>query len=164
MAGQLNAIGMKGLLKVNYTKNKLIGEKMMGFEFDMAVKGYPLWSVLVRAAQTPTMGRTLIEDFGPNALKFQQYGPLENSGEITVTVVESIAGVVIQDLRNIIANKEYVDITLRATPESMGGVSGRGHEFELMDCMLRCDPIELSTEDQSLVKVAITIIYNYFDI
>lgn len=165
MSGHFNSIGNAGLLKTQYVKNKLAGEKLSGFEFELAVKDYPMWTVLVRSAAFPAMGRSDIEDYGPAGLLFVQHGALENSVEITVTTVEPIVGVVLQDLRDIIKNKQYVDMTLRVTSESMSGMPGRGHEIELLDCKIRSDALELSTEDTAaLAKISMTIRCNFIDL
>lgn len=165
MSGHFNTKGNVGFLKNQYMKNKAAGEKAAAFEFEVQIKGYPLWTVLVRTAQYPAMGRSDIEDYGAGAMLFVQHGSLENSGEISLTTVEPITGVVLQDIRDIIKEKKYVDITLRATPESMAGVAGRGQEITMLDCKIRSDVIEYSSEDSAaLVKVPMTIRYNFLDL
>ena len=162
MPGHSNSKGNIGFLKGKYQKNMAAGEKLSSAEFEMDVEGYPNLSVLVRSSQIPAIGRAEIEDFGPNGLKFYQQGPYENAGEITVTAVETIKGDVVHDLYDIVINKKYVNLTLKPTPESLAGGSPKGTAWRMEDCKLRCDAIDMSTEDvTSLVKPSITVAYNW---
>jgi hypothetical protein len=164
MSGHSNTKGDTGFLKKQYTQNKSLGEKAMAFEFKLTVKGYPNWSVLCRSTQWPAMGRSDVEDFGASGLKFVQHGALENSGEVSIMCVETIKGDIIKDMREIIRTKKYVDLVLELTPESTSGKAGEGQTIDLLDCKLRSDVIEFSTEDQAaLVKPTITAIFNYID-
>lgn len=162
MAGHSNSKGNVGFLKNRYQKNMAAGEKLSAAEFEMTIDGYPNLSVLVRSTQIPAMGRAAIEDFGPNGLKFEQQGPLENSGEITVTCVETIKGDVVASIYDIVSNKKYVNLKIQPTPESTGGKAPKGTAWRLEDCKLRCEAIDLATEDvTNLVKPSITITYNW---
>lgn len=165
MSGHFNAVGDVNFLKNNFTKNLQAGEKLTGFEFEMQIAQYPNVTVLVRSTQYPAMGRSQIEDFAPMGLKFVQQGAFENSGEIVVTAVETLSGEVLKTIRQIVKNKEYVDITIRSTPESLGGNGAESALFKLSHCAFRSDAIDLSTEDQAaLVKPSINITYNWFDL
>lgn len=162
MAGHSNTKGNVGFLKKKYQKNMAAGEKLSAAEFDMTIDGYPNLSVLVRSTQIPSLGRAEIEDFGPNGLKFVQQGPLENSGEITVTCVETIKGDVVAALYDIVINKKYINLKIQPTPESTAGGAPKVTAWRLEDCKLRCDAIDLATEDvTALVKPSITITYNW---
>jgi hypothetical protein len=165
MSGHSNAKGNAGFLKKHYTQNKSMGEKAMGFEFKLSVAGFPNWSVLCRTSQMPAMGRSDVEDFGAGGIKFVQHGALENSGEISISCVETVKGDMIKDLRKIIREKKYVDITMEMTSESLDGAIGAGQKVIMLDCKLRCDVIEFSTEDTAaLVKPTMTAIYNFIDL
>lgn len=162
--GHENTKGNVGFLKSQYTKNKAAGEKAMAFEFQTKFLGYDDLTVLVRSAQLPAMGRSDVEDYGPLGLMFVQHGALENSGEVTVTVVETIKGVALKHIRDIVLNKKYVDIEVSLTPESTGGAPGAEQTRLLRDCKIRCDVVELSTEDTAaIVKPTMTIRYNFID-
>ena len=162
MAGHENARGNMTLLTSAYTKNRNMGEKSMAFEFKLRFRGYSdLW-ILVRSAQIPAMGRSDVEDYGPFGLLFVQHGALENSGEVAVTCVETIRGHVVRDLQDIIFNKKYVDIDLELSSESNGGVPMTGQSYQMLDCKLRSEAIDLSTEDTAaLIKPSITLRYNW---
>ncbi|GAB1077447.1 MULTISPECIES: baseplate protein [Shewanella] len=162
--GHDNAKGNIGFLKSQYTRNKSAGEKALAFEFLTKFIGYDELSVLVRSAQLPATGRTDVEDYGPMGLMFVQHGALENSGEITLMVAETIKGVALKHIRDIVLNKKYVDIEISLTPESTGGKPGQEQTRLLRDCKIRSDVIELSTEDQAaIVKPTITVRYNWID-
>lgn len=164
MSGHSNTKGNQGFLKTQYDKNKNYGEKAMGFEYKMTVKGYDDFTVLCRSTQLPPMGRSDVEDYGPAGLLFVQHGALENSGEITIGCVETITGHMLKALRDIVINKKYVDINIQLTPESTGGKFGTGQSYDLLDCKLRCDAVDLSTEDTSaLVKPNLTCRFNFID-
>lgn len=162
MPGHSNSKGNISFLKGKYKKNMAAGEKLSAAEFEMTVDGYPDLSVLVRSTQIPAIGRAEIEDFGPNGLKFVQQGPHENSGEITVTAVETIKGDVVAALYDIVINKKYIHMNIHPTPESLAGGAPRGTAWRLEDCKLRCDAIDMASEDvTALVKPSITITYNW---
>ncbi|MGL5294174.1 MAG: hypothetical protein ACRC9V_10490 [Aeromonas sp.] len=138
------------------------GEKLNSAEFEMVIDGYSNLSVLIRSTQIPAMGRSEIEDFGPQGLKFIQQGVLENSGEITVTAVETLNGEVLEAIYSIVVNKKYVNLEIKPTPESLNGGAPRGTAWRLENCKIRCEAIDLSTEDvTALVKPSMTITYNW---
>lgn len=162
MPGHSNSRGNIGFLKSRYQKNMAAGEKLSAAEFEMTIDGYPNFSVLVRSAQIPAIGRAEIEDFGPNGLKFVQQGPYENSGEVTVQAVETLKGEVLKSVYDIVINKKYVHINIQPTPESLAGSAPSGTAWRMEDCKLRSDAVDQSTEDvTALVKPSITITYNW---
>lgn len=164
MAGHSNAVGRKGFLKKKYEANKAQGEKLNGSEYKMTFPGYPNLETLIRTAQIPMMQREDVEDFGPNGVKFSQYGPLTNSGEIQVQCVETLTGEVCKMVVDVVANKKYLDISLQASAESLAGDAVAAHKFELLDCRIAMDQVDLSTEDvTTLVRPSLRIIYNWVD-
>ena len=162
MAGHSNTKGNLGFLKGKYKKNMAAGEKLSGAEFEMKIDGYDNLTVLIRSTQIPAIGRAEMEDFGPMGLKFVQQGPLENSGEISVTAVETIKGDVLKVIYDIVKNKKYVNLTIKPTPESLNGANPAGTGWRMEDCKLKSDAVDLATEDTTaLVKPPITITYNW---
>ena len=164
MSGHFNTQGNLGLLKTKFNQNLAAGEKLMGFEYEMVIDGYNDLTVLIRSSQMPALGREDVEDFGEMGMKFSQYGALQNSGQIAVTAVETITGRVLSALKEVVTNKKYVNITIRATPESMAGNSAPSLVTRLLHCKFASDAIDLSTEDTTaLVKPSINITYNWID-
>lgn len=162
MSGHSNTKGNMGFVKRQFRKNLEAGEKMNGSEFEMVFDGAPDMTVLIRSTQLPQQGRADVEDFGPMGVSFTQHGPLENKGEITVACVETIKGVIIPYITDLIRGRKYVDITIRPTPESLAGKSPKGTTCRLEHCKIRVDGIDLATEDvQALVKPNLTITYNW---
>ncbi len=162
MPGHSNTKGNIGFLKGKYKKNMAAGEKLNSAEFEMTFDAYPDLSVLVRSTQIPAIGRAEIEDFGGMGLKFVQQGPYENSGEINVTAVETIKGDVVAAIYDMVINKKYINMNIKPTPESLAGGAPKGTAWRLEDCKLRCDAIDMATEDvTSLVKPQMTITYNW---
>ncbi|EGQ7810385.1 baseplate protein [Vibrio parahaemolyticus] len=164
MAGHLNTIGNRQFVKAKYKQNLAAGEKLSGAEFEMTFDEYPDISVLIRSTQLAANGTADVEDFGPMGMKFTQHGPYENNGEIAVTAVETITGAALAVIKDIVKEKKYVTVRVRATPESTAGISPDSLDQKYEDCKLRSDVIDLSTEDTAaLVKPAMTIIYNWKD-
>jgi len=164
MSGHSNAKGNMSFVKQQFRKNLDAGEKMSGAEFEMVFNNNPNMTVLVRTTQLPAQGRADVEDFGPMGVSFTQAGPLENKGEVTVSCVETIKGIVVPFVTDLVRGKKYVDITIRPTPESLAGKSPTGTTCRLEHCKIRCDAIDLATEDvQALVKPNMTITYNWYE-
>lgn len=164
MSGHFNARGDVGFLKENFNRNLGAGEKLIGSEFWMDIHGYKNISVLIRATQIPEMARQDVEDVGPMGLTFNQHGTLKNNGEITVSCVETLEGAVSAAVIDMVRNKKYVDITIRATPESLSGVSSPSLIRKLGHCKIYCEAIDLATEDNTaLVKPSLRIVYNWVE-
>lgn len=162
MSGHTNTKGDMSLLKKKFRQNIDAGEKLLGAEFEMIFDGNPDLAVLIRATQLPPNGRADVEDYGPMGLMFSQFGPLENKGEVTVSAVETIKGIVVPYLVKTVRNKTYVNITIRPTPESLGGKPPKGMTVKLEHCKLRSDAIDMATEDvTAIVKPNMTITYNW---
>lgn len=162
MSGHSNTKGQMSFVKQRFRNNLNAGEKLNGSEFEMVFDNNSNMTVLIRATQLPPQGRADVEDFGPMGMKFSQHGPLENSGEITVSAVETIKGVVIPFITDAIRNKKYIDIMIRPTPESLNGKSPSKTTCRLEHCKIRVDAVDLATEDvQALVKPNMTITYNW---
>ncbi|WP_413113440.1 hypothetical protein [Thaumasiovibrio sp. DFM-14] len=163
--GHWNTLGNATFLKAQFTRNLAAGEKLIGSEFELSFDEYPELTVMVRSAQMPQMARHNVEDFGAMGLGFEQHGTLENKGEITVSCVETIQGDVYKALREMVKDKKYVTVTMRATPESQAGISPAALKFKLQHCKIRVDATDFSTEDTTaLVKPSITITYNWVDL
>ncbi|HEY3591748.1 MAG TPA: baseplate protein [Buttiauxella sp.] len=163
MSGHFNARGDMGMLKQNYNRNKAAGEKLMGYEFEVSFAGYPELTVLVRTMQIPERSRENVEDNGPSGLKFSQYGALKNNGEIQLQCVDTLQGAVSAMIVKCVQERKYIDITLKATPESLSGLTPPAHKTELSDCMIACDQVDFSTEDTAvLVKPSLRITYNFW--
>lgn len=159
-----NSFGNPKFLKAKFKQNFAAGEKLNGAEFEMTIDEYPDVAVLIRTAQFGGIGRADVEDFGPMGMKFTQHGPIENSGELACTAVETIEGDVARIFKQIVWNKEYVTVRMRATPESKAGLSPDALKRKYMYCKIRSDVVDVSTEDTAaLVKPAFTIIYNWYE-
>lgn len=163
MAGFENSKSNRPYLKGKYIKNKQAGEKLLANNFKLMIEGFDNFEILVRSTQYPSMGHADVEDFAHGGLTMVQSGSIENSGEVTVTATETIKGDVLSTLKKIILNKMQVNIKLHMEAESLGGeVPNTG--CKMLDCKLRSDAIELSTEDPAaLVKPSFTIKYGWVD-
>lgn len=163
MAGFENTKANRQYMKDMYLKNRQAGEKLLANNFRLKFEGFDNLTVLVRTSQYPAMGHADVEDYSQGGLLMNQSGSLENNGEITVTCTETIKGDVLRALKDIILNKKQINIEMHSESESLGGkVDGSG--CKMLDCKLRSDPIEHSTEDQvALVKPSFTIKYGWVD-
>ena len=159
-----NAKGDVNLLKTAFSKHVAMGEGAVASDFEMIIGGLESLTTLVQAAQIPPFGREEIETFGPLGVQFYQQGSYNNAGEMPVTFKEVISGPVFEAIRNSVANKDYLDITLRLVSESLpDGV--KPLEFKLYNCFFRMDGVDLSVEDRTaLVKPAGTIRYNWSEL
>lgn len=88
--GHNNTKGNRKFIKGRYTANAAKGERLVSSEFQLTFAGHEDISVLVRTSQIPEMTRENVEDYGPNGVKFNQHGPIRNSGEIQVQCVETV--------------------------------------------------------------------------
>ncbi|EFH8163161.1 baseplate protein [Escherichia coli] len=160
--GHFNSRGNVGYLKEKYDRNRMAGEKLIGAEFELTIRGYANLSILVRTTQYPEMARQDVEDTGPMGLLFNQHGVLKNSGEIQVQCVETITGEVAAMVIEIVKTKKYVDMTIKSTPESLSGSGAASLIRELSDCKIYCDQVDLATEDNTaLVRPGLRIVYNW---
>ncbi|EFI7210200.1 baseplate protein, partial [Escherichia coli] len=73
MSGFANTKADIAFLKSRLNKNLAAGEKLIGSEFWMTIKGYEKLSVLVRTTQLPEMTREDVEDYGPGGMKINQH-------------------------------------------------------------------------------------------
>ncbi|EAS5032271.1 baseplate protein [Salmonella enterica] len=166
--GHRNTRGNKKFLKARYTANVAKGEALVSSEFQLTFRGFENLSVLVRTAQIPEMTREDVEDYGPNGVKYNQHGPIRNSGELQVQCVETIEGDILQFIKDRIAAKDYVDIEMAATPESKSvGTEAKttaATTIEMLDCKIYSDAIDMSTEDvTAAVRPPLRIVYNWID-
>ena len=166
--GHNNTKGNRKFIKGRYTANAAKGERLVSSEFQLTFAGHEDISVLVRTSQIPEMTREDVEDYGPNGVKFNQHGPIRNSGEIQVQCVETIEGDILQFIKDRIAAKDYVDITMAATPESkssgVNAVTKAATTIEMLDCKIYSDAIDFSTEDvTAAVRPSLRIVYNWIE-
>lgn len=163
MNGHSNSAPNMAFLKSRYTKNKAAGEKLISAEYWMTIKGYEQLSTLIRATQFPELTREDVEDVGPSGVKFNQHGVLRNSGEFQVSCAETIEGDVFKALKQMVQQKEYVEIVIQAASESKGGESG-GITRKYTDCKIYCDAIDMASDDvTTVVRPSLRIVYNWFE-
>ncbi|CAM3956338.1 baseplate protein [Serratia silvae] len=163
MSGFGNTKADVGFLKKRLNQNIAVGEKLVNSEYWMTIKGYENLSILIRTAQLPEMTREDVEDVAPGGMKFNQHGPLRNSGEIQVQCVETITGDVLNSVRDMVFNKRYVDITISTTAESHGG-EAKGHTRNMEHCKVYCDATDLASEDvTAVVRPSLRIVYSWVE-
>ncbi|HBM2815621.1 TPA: baseplate protein [Enterobacter hormaechei subsp. xiangfangensis] len=163
MAGFKDSKGNLTFLKKRYDQNKAAGEKLVGSDYWMVINGHHDMSILIRTAQIPEIAREDVEDFAPSGMKFSQYGAYRNSGEINITIQETLTGAVLKMIKNAVINKELVDIELFLAPESLGG-EGNTPICRMEDCKLNSDAVDLSAEDvTALVRPSVRVVYNWHD-
>lgn len=161
MTGFANSKPNMSFLKQRLNQNIAAGEKLISSEYWMTIKGYENISVLIRSTQFPEMTREDVEDVGPGGMKFNQHGPLRNSGEFQVSCVETIEGDVFKAVREWVREKKYLDITISAASESKGGENG-GITRSFTHCKIYCDAVDLSSEDvTTAVRPSLRIVYSW---
>lgn len=163
MAGFSNARANMGFVKQRYNQNKAAGEKLVGAEYWMVIKGYENLSILIRTAQIPERTREDVEDFAPGGAKFNQHGPYRNSGETQVQCVETIEGQVLDTIKDLVYNKKYVNVELYLASESKGGPAS-SPACSMEDVKIYSDAVDFSSEDvTALVRPSLRLVYNWLD-
>ncbi|MGC0875078.1 baseplate protein [Pantoea agglomerans] len=148
-------------LKKRLNQNIAAGEKLIGSEFWVAIKGYENLSILVRSAQLGEMTREDAEDYAPGGVKFNQHGVLRNSGEFQMTCVETIKGDVFKAVKQMVTGKEYVEVTVAAAAESNAG-EDKGLVRKYLHCKIYSDAFDFSSEDVTTVsKLSLRVVYNW---
>lgn len=153
-----NATGDTNILKKAFARNAALGERAIGSDFEMIIKGAENLTALVRTAQTPEIGRgDPIEDFGQFGQCFQQYGAIKRDGDIVANLVELRDGTTVDTLKKLIDDKKYVDIDLYLVGE---GQKRRGWRLET--CLLKCDAADLDTSNRTgVIQIPLNIHYNW---
>lgn len=161
MSGFSNSRADMGFAKQRFNQNKAAGEKLIGCDYWLVIKGYEKLSILVRTAQIPEITREDVEDFSPGGGKFNQHGPFRNSGETQVQCVETIEGVVLASVRDLVFNKKYVDVALYLAPESKNG-PGETPVCSMEDVKIYCDAVDFAAEDvTAVVRPGLRLVYNW---
>ncbi len=81
--GHNNTKGNRKFIKGRYTANAAKGERLVSSEFQLTFAGHEdIQRTGSHTSQIPEMTRENVEDYGPNGVKFNQHGPIRNSGEI----------------------------------------------------------------------------------
>jgi hypothetical protein len=161
MSGFSNTKADTAFLKARFNKNLGAGEKLVGAEFWMTIKGYENLSILIRTTQIPEMTREDVEDFAPGGMKFNQHGTIRNSGEFQVTCAETIEGDVLRSVKDMVYGKKYFEIEMQAAAESNSGDS-KGLSRTLTHCKIYSDAVDFSSEDvTAVVRPTLRILYNW---
>ncbi|HBL5388779.1 TPA: hypothetical protein LR353_005152 [Escherichia coli] len=96
-------------------------------------------------------------------MKFNQHGPLRNSGEFQVTCAETIEGVVLAAVKEMVYQKKYLDISFQAAAESNSGDS-KGLSRTYSHCKVYSDAVDFSSEDvTAVVRPTLRIVYNWVE-
>jgi hypothetical protein len=147
--------------KTSYKKFVSLGEKATGDAFKMVVEGYPDLEFLVSATQLPPLAREQVESYGPGGVKFVQQGRFKNAVDVTITFLETLQGHAYKAIRDWVANKKYLTVNLSLASE--GGEAVAGTAFTLEDTWIELDGVDLSTEDNTVLKASGTLHANWFD-
>jgi hypothetical protein len=157
-----NAAGNRNFIREKFIKHRQVGERASASHFSMKVDGYPNLEVKIASTQLPAMGRELLESFGSMGVASNFQGNLQNAGEITVVIEETIKGDTLADLKAIIYGKIYVDVQIDITPEDLGGTSI--FTSNMLECSLACEAIDLANESVTeFIKPSVTVRYNWVD-
>ena len=161
MPGFSNSRANLGFVKQRYNQNKAAGEKLIGSEYWLVIRGYEKLSILVRTAQIPEITREDVEDFAPGGAKFTQHGPFRNSGETQVQCAETIDGTVLKTVRDLVFNKRYVNVDLYLASESKGGPAD-SPACSMEDVKIYCDAVDFASEDvTAVVRPGLRLVYNW---
>jgi hypothetical protein len=160
MANISGVVGSVDLRKRSYKKFLAMGEGATSDDFRMTVEGYSDLEYLIQATQLPPLAREVIEGYGPHGVQFVQAGRLKNIAEVPVTFKEVISGKVYTAIRDWVKNKKYLTVQLSLMGESSAkGLSQTSITLE--DCWLELEGVDLSVEDNTLLKPSGTLHANW---
>ena len=149
------------LVKNSYKNLVSMGEGAKGDDFRMTIEGYPDLEYLVQTTQLPALKREMIESKGPHGVMFNQQGNFMNAQDITITFKEVVSGKALEALRDWVANKKYLQVTLALISESQPE-SVYANSVVLEDAWIEIDAVDLSVDDTTtLVKPSGTIHGNW---
>lgn len=158
-----NITGVKGnVKKIRHAYRKLVGlgEGAKADDFIMAIEGNADIRYLVQVSQLPAMQREPVETYGPFGVQFVQMGRYKNAVEVPITFKEIISGKVYEFLREKLKNKDYIEIQLALAGESYPS-SIPANSIKMEDCWIELDGVDLSVEDNTLVRPAGTLHANW---
>ncbi|MGL5103056.1 MAG: baseplate protein [Plesiomonas sp.] len=159
-SGFSNSKGNAAFLKNRFNQNRAAGEKLVGAEFWMVIRGYESLSILIRTTQLPEFTREDVEDYAPNGMKINQHGTLRNSGEFQFQCAETIEGDVLNAVRKWVLEKEYLDIDIYLSSESKGQSSKPARSFEMVK--LYADAVDFASEDvTAVVRPSMRAVYSW---
>ncbi len=162
MALTHNAKGNRNFMREKFIKHRKVGERAIAAHFEMKIKGHPNLDVKIAATQLPGMERELIESFGSMGVGTNFQGNYKNTGEITVSIEETIKGDTLTELKEIVQDKAYVNVEISMTPEELSGKAS--YTVKLLECSIACEAIDLANESVTeLVKPSVTFRYNWVD-
>lgn len=148
---------------VRNTKDRTIalGEKAVQSDFWVDLLGFEDMSgFLFRTMQMPAISRgEPIEDFAPFAQKTHQMGNLEQSGQVSGTIVELKSAAVRQRIKIMIYERRYTELRVRHAGEGYGP-SGFGGGDVLEHVIMQADPVDFDTSAGSAV-VTIPLTFTY---
>ena len=161
MSGFSNTKSDAGFLKKRFNQHVAAGERLISSEYWMRIKGYEHLSILIATTQLPEMTREDVETYVPGGMKFNQHGPIRNSGEFQVTCTETIKGDVFKAVRQMVVGKEYLDIEFAAAAESNSG-GDDGFKRTYSHCKVYSDAIDFDAEGvTTAVRPTLRIVYNW---
>lgn len=154
--------GVKGdsaFVKQKLIKHRQAGEKALAAQYRMAFEGFPDLEIAISNTQLPQMRRAHVESFGPLGTMSPQQGPLENAGEYTAQVYQTIKGKQLKALRQMVKNKTVIkSIIIAMTPESLSGADADGVKLE--ECWIAVDATDFANDSVTeVVRIPITIYY-----
>lgn len=162
MANITNVSHSIPLVKRSYQRLLSYGEGATAEDFRMTIEGYLDLEFLVQTTQLPPMAREPVEGFGPHGVQFTQQGRYKNIAEVPVSFKEVLSGVVYAALRDWVLNKRYLTVTLALIAESEP-ISNPYNTVLMYDAWIEMEGVDLSVEDNTLVRPNGTIHANWLD-
>lgn len=154
--------GNNSFMRSNFMKHRMAGERLNASHYMMSIEGYPELTFKIFSTQLPSLERELIESYGTMGVQSNFQGNVKNAGEITFVIEETITGDTLRKLNRIILDKEYVQMSIRITPEDTMGVPILTYDF--LEVSLTYDLVDLANESVTeIVKPSVTARYNWVD-
>lgn len=154
--------GVKGntaAIKQKLIKHRQAGEKALAAQYKMTFEGFPDLEIVVASTQLPGIRRAQVESYGPMGTKSDQQGPVENGGEFTAQIFQTLKGKQLKTLREMVKNKTVIkSIDVALTPESTNLETIDGVKLE--ECWIAVDAVDLANDSVTeVLRIPITIYY-----
>ncbi|MDC9590756.1 baseplate protein [Xenorhabdus sp. XENO-10] len=161
MAGFSNSRANKAFLRKRFNQSKAAGERLVGADYWMVIRGYEHLSILIRTTQLGEFTREDVEDYAPSGVKINQHGVFRNQGEFQFQCAETIEGDVLTAAKEWVLEKVYLDIDIYLASESKNGEWGKPiRTYEMVK--LYCDAVDMAAEDvTAIVRPSMRAVYNW---
>lgn len=148
------------LLRTSYSNMGVLGEAARAQDFTLTFESNASITFLVQAATVPSIKREVVETVGPFGVRSIQQGRFMNEIEMAITFKENVTGYAFKFLMDWTTNKKYLLVTVKMVSESKED----GLSWDITDCWIELDGVDLSVEDAVPMKLSGTLHGSFFPV